>query len=121
MRTATLFDPLLKASSPLAGNTGGVTTRWDRRAPRERDARERAASPAPERAEGSPAMSRDQLYDHILTINPSAGRAFLEQFDERKLGDYLDRLQISGRPRGRESVWVRRSPEPAVAVSGWER
>jgi len=61
-------------------------------------------------------LSREQVIDHILTINPSAGRQFLEQFESRRLDDYLDRLVASGSPRGREARWTRPGDAPAIEV-----
>ncbi len=66
------------------------------------------ADPAPGR------LSRDQVIDHILSINPSAGRTFLEQFGRRRLGDYLDRLVAAESPRGRDARWTRAGDTPAI-------
>ena len=59
-------------------------------------------------------LSRAQVVDQILSINPSAGRGFLEQFGEERLGDYLDRLIRIRSPRGGESRFVRRGDTPAI-------
>ncbi|MEZ6243798.1 MAG: hypothetical protein R3B57_12240 [Phycisphaerales bacterium] len=74
------------------------------------DASQTPDRPAPGR------LNRDQVIDHILSINPSAGRRFLEQFESRRLDDYLDRLVATGSPRGREARWVRSGDTPAIEV-----
>ncbi len=72
------------------------------------DTHDASESPAPGR------LSRDQVIDHILTINPSAGRDFLEQFGRRRLDGYLDRLVAAGSPRGRDARWIRDGDTPAI-------
>lgn len=67
-------------------------------------------------------LSREQVVDQIMTINPSAGRAFLEQFGAEGLCDYLDRLINARSPRGRESRFVRRGDTPAIVGGArWRR
>lgn len=55
---------------------------------------------------------RQQLIDQIIAINPSATVDFLAQFEEPALDEYLEHLQASKQPRGRESRWVRPSRTP---------
>ncbi len=69
---------------------------------------------APACEAGARRLSREQVVDQILTINPSAGRGFLEQFGADGLGDYLDRLINASSPRGGESRFVRRGDTPAI-------
>ena len=76
--------------------------------------RERAKAETPGREDGAWRLSREQVVDQILTINPSAGRSFLEQFGADGLSDYLDRLINARSPRGRESRYVRRGDTPAI-------
>lgn len=79
------------------------------------------AAPADAPDQAAPGrLSREQTIDHILSINPSAGRRFLEQFEDRRLGDYLERLVAAGSPRGREASWVRAGDTPAIQ-SRWRR
>ncbi len=59
-------------------------------------------------------LSREQVMEQILSINPSAGRRFLEQFGRERLGDYLERLIRVRSPRGGESRFVRRGDTPAI-------
>ncbi|MFI4897012.1 MAG: hypothetical protein ACIARR_04220 [Phycisphaerales bacterium JB059] len=59
-------------------------------------------------------LSREQVMEQILSINPSAGRRFLEQFGQDRLGDYLERLIRVRSPRGAESRFVRRGDTPAI-------
>ena len=63
------------------------------------------------------AMSRSQLIDRILFLNPSASVAFLDDFDEDGLRDYLGRLQHAHAPRGRTAVWSR--PSGVSPVGCW--
>ncbi len=69
---------------------------------------------APGERSGAWRLSREQVVDQILTINPSAGRGFLEQFGADGLGEYLDRLIKARSPRGGESRFVRRGDTPAI-------
>ena len=52
-------------------------------------------------------LSRAQIVDRILTINPSATTDFLDQFDVQALSAYLDHLAASLAPRGRSARWIR--------------
>jgi len=71
---------------------------------------------APSGETGAWRLNREQVVDQILTINPSAGRGFLEQFEADRLGDYLDRLICARSPRGGESGFIRRGDTPAIVV-----
>ncbi|MEM7755422.1 MAG: hypothetical protein AAF297_07270 [Planctomycetota bacterium] len=53
------------------------------------------------------ALSREQLIDRILFLNPTAEVAFLDGFEEPGLRQYLHRLQHAHAPRGRHAVWTR--------------
>lgn len=57
-------------------------------------------------------LSREQLVDRIIALNPSASVDFLAQFEDHALGDYLEHLNRASRPRGREATWVRPSRTP---------
>ncbi|CAG0999946.1 hypothetical protein PHYC_02808 [Phycisphaerales bacterium] len=59
-------------------------------------------------------LSRAQLVERIMELNPTAGREFLARFTGPALGEYLDHLTLTVEPRGKASVWVRRSGPPAI-------
>ena len=59
-------------------------------------------------------MGKLQIIEAIRKQNQSAAVTFLSGFDEGSLTTYLKRLQLTDHPRGRQSVWVRRGPSPAV-------
>ena len=67
----------------------------------------------------APALTREQLTEHIRALNPSAPVEWLEQFDEPALAHYLDHLHNAQEPRGPASRWVRRGETPAIV--GWKR
>ena len=52
-------------------------------------------------------LTRSQIVDRILTMNPSATSDFLDRFDTPSLGAYLDHLTAASQPRGRLARWVR--------------
>jgi len=66
-------------------------------------------------AHDSPRMTREQVMDRIIHVNPSASRSFLDQFADDSLHDYLDHLVVRERPRTMASVWVRRAGAPAMS------
>lgn len=68
------------------------------------DLSERADLASPGRTSS---MSREQLVDRIIALNPSATPRFLEQFDESALDHYLNHLSLITAPRGRETRWIR--------------
>lgn len=73
------------------------------------------ASERPEcSSETLPRLSREQMIDRIMTLNPSAGPEFLEEFEDRLLEGYLEHLVASAEPRGRGAVWLRRGDSPAI-------
>lgn len=61
-------------------------------------------------------MTKDQLAAAIMSINPSAAVEFLLSFDIRDLRRYLEHLEMTREPRGRNSIWLRSADTPAVAV-----
>ena len=61
-------------------------------------------------------LTREQVVDRIISINPSATTDFLERFSEQKLEKYLDHLVSASGPRGRQSQWLRPGDAPAIAV-----
>ena len=66
-------------------------------------------------AHDSPRMTREQVMDRIIHVNPSASRSFLDQFADDSLHDYLDHLVVRERPRTTASVWIRRAGSPAMS------
>lgn len=77
------------------------------------DATHRAV-PAEPASEPEPRLTREQLVDRILEINPSATRAYLARFRPDNLSNYLDRLLHAREPRGPGSAWERRAETPAI-------
>jgi len=59
-------------------------------------------------------LTREQLINSILSMNPTAAVEYLMRFETLDLRRYLDRLQLKEGPRGRDSVWVR--PEGHAAA-----
>lgn len=62
-------------------------------------------------------LTREQVVDRIIQINPSAEAGFLERFPPPELKTYLSRLERTGEPRDRQSRWVRPSSATAVSMS----
>lgn len=60
------------------------------------------------------ALTREQLMQHIQSINPTATAAHLARFSARALGLYLSHLQASFEPRGRMARWIRPCETPAI-------
>ncbi len=59
-------------------------------------------------------LTREQVVDRIISINPTATTAFLERFSEQKLEKYLDHLVAASGPRGGQSRWMRPGDAPAI-------
>jgi len=59
-------------------------------------------------------MSKSQMIELIRTKNRSANTEFLSGFDEASLQSYLRRLTELQGHRGRQSIWVRQTQQPAV-------
>lgn len=59
-------------------------------------------------------LSKTQIIDMIQQFNQSAHREWLDLFDAASLRRYLDHLQWSLKPRGRDSVWIRQGDTPAA-------
>lgn len=62
-------------------------------------------------------LTREQVVDRIIQINPSADAGFLGRFDPPELEIYLTRLERMAEPRGRRATWVRRATSPAISTS----
>ena len=66
-------------------------------------------------------MTREQVVDRIITINPTATRGFLDKFKKKSLDLYLDHLQHAEQPRGpRSKPWKRPGDTPAICVFSHE-
>jgi len=59
-------------------------------------------------------LTREQVVDRIITINPTATTDFLERFSEDSLARYLAHLMAASGPRGRHARWVRPGDSPAI-------
>ena len=68
---------------------------------------ERGSSP-------SSRLTREQVVDRIIAINPSAKADFLGSFDEPALSHYLEHLVATRAPRGRNATWLRQHETPAI-------
>ena len=58
--------------------------------------------------------TRAQLVDQIMSHNATAPEAFLNDFSERELENYLNHLVHALLPRGRDAVWERPGDAPAI-------
>lgn len=58
-------------------------------------------------------LPREHLIEAIVRVSPGATADFLARFGDDALRHYLDRLDSTEQPRGRQSFWVRR-PETAA-------
>ena len=58
-------------------------------------------------------LDKRQLIDSIRQINRSAKLEWLGMFDADALKRYLEHLQLTQEPRGRNSRWIRRDNAPA--------
>lgn len=72
--------------------------------------------PTPAPSTPSAALSRDQVLDEIISINPSATADFLTQFADDLLKKYLDHLLYTQGPRDGSSPWDRPNDAPAIMV-----
>jgi hypothetical protein len=63
--------------------------------------------PCPTQPTSGSGLSREQLIDRIIALNPSATALFLAQFRENALECYLNHLMLAATPRGRDACRVR--------------
>lgn len=73
----------------------------------------RASEPL-ESSSKSSRLTREQVVDRIIAINPTASTAFLERFRSESLEAYLKHLVVASGPRGSHSRWVRPAETPAI-------
>jgi hypothetical protein len=59
-------------------------------------------------------LTREQVVDRIITINPTATAAFLNRFKQESLSKYLEHLVSASTPRGRNARWERPGDTPAI-------
>jgi hypothetical protein len=59
-------------------------------------------------------LTREQLFERIMSLNPTATVGFLSEFDEEPLRNYLDHLLAAQEPRGRGARWSRPGDAPAI-------
>jgi hypothetical protein len=74
----------------------------------------RPASEPLESSSQSSRLTREQVVDRIITINPTATAQFLARFRDDSLEKYLDHLVIASGPRGGHSRWLRPGDSPAI-------
>ncbi|MBX3363585.1 MAG: hypothetical protein KF866_02360 [Phycisphaeraceae bacterium] len=60
-------------------------------------------------------LTREQVVDRIINLNPSSDADFLRTFSDDELSIYLQRLDAIQEPRGRRAVWVRRNGPPGIS------
>jgi hypothetical protein len=76
----------------------------------------RPASEPLESSSTSSRLTREQVVDRIITINPTATAQFLERFKPESLEKYLDHLVVASGPRGGHSRWMRPGDSPAIVT-----
>lgn len=59
-------------------------------------------------------LSREQVIERILELNPTARTSFLGQFQPDELRSYLDHLTTARQPRGEASRWIRPGDTRAI-------
>lgn len=59
-------------------------------------------------------LTRQQLMDQIMTLNPSATVGYLATFSDQALDRYFEHLQRTTEPRGGTSRWVRPNDSRAI-------
>jgi hypothetical protein len=62
-------------------------------------------------------LTREQVVERIITINPTAAVEFLARFTDVSLSSYLQRLQAAQGPRGPEARWVRQGDTPGIMMA----
>jgi hypothetical protein len=61
-------------------------------------------------------LTREQVVDRIMHLNPTAREEFLGRFPEEELNLYLDRLTAASSPRGRFARWERPGGRPGISA-----
>lgn len=74
-----------------------------------------AAQDSPASGETGRIMTRSQVVERIISINPTASVEFLARFQDRALRGYLEHLHAVQEPRGRATArWIRPADSPAI-------
>lgn len=76
----------------------------------------RTTEPAEHGFEQLSRLTREQVVDRIVTINPTATSEFLTRFATPELRCYLQRLKLVGRRSARGSAWTRQTTSPAIVT-----
>lgn len=63
-----------------------------------------------------PSRGRAHLIQQIFDVNPTATPGFLSHFNDDELEEYLEHLTTACDRRGRDTVWVRRCSQRAIAA-----
>ncbi|MHC4219108.1 MAG: hypothetical protein ACYSU7_11705 [Planctomycetota bacterium] len=61
-------------------------------------------------------ISKPKTIEAIQQLNRSAKRDWLDTFATCSLRRYLNRLELTLGPRGRQSTWIRHDATPAVVT-----
>ncbi len=64
--------------------------------------------------EAPPRLTRQQLVDSILELNPTATSGFLMGFTDDSLQRYLEHLSLGHGPRGKGTSWLRETGRPGI-------
>lgn len=59
-------------------------------------------------------LSKMQITERIIAINPTATTDFLNAFGAKALKRYLEHLTAAQEPRGRRAWWLRPGDSPAI-------
>ncbi|RMH13419.1 MAG: hypothetical protein D6695_03990 [Planctomycetota bacterium] len=70
--------------------------------------------PPQRRWEDTDVLSRGQLIEQILLLNPTASLEFLADFSVHELSQYLNHLLWLEQPRTGEARWSRPGDSPAI-------
>ncbi len=62
----------------------------------------------------NPRLTREQVVDRIITLNPTASQDFLREFRDDALALYLEHLTATQEPRGRNACWRRPGDSPSI-------
>ncbi len=66
-------------------------------------------------------INKARIIQAIQHLNQSARRDWLEAFTTTALQRYLDHLELTLEPRGRDSIWVRAGETPAIVTRSASR
>ena len=75
---------------------------------------DRLARPSTHTEQPAVSPERQRLIDQIVTLNPTAAREYLDQFQDQSLKYYLNHLHATQEPRGRMAWGLRPAETPAA-------